>query len=139
MREKRKLFLPDKILPNCNWVNRIQLDSLHIGRNYQYQGCYILGRENIAWIFHRKTPNGIGQHFCNWLDIHHLLKLEVYKRINTTVRNTGCPRSKVSKVKGCSLVTVHIWPNIGKAKMCLRNIHFFCKSSCLYRNHINTP
>ena len=54
---------------------------------------------------------------------------------------TGCPRSKVSKAKGCSLETVHIWPNIGKAKMCLRNIHFFLQKQLFaykqYKNTIN--
>ena len=38
--------------------------------------------------------------------------------------NTGCPRSKFATSNGYYLRTVHVRPQVGKAKMCLRDIHF---------------
>ena len=55
-----------------------------------------------------------------WCLSNHYLQKWCYLK----TKFTGCPRSKVSKVKGCSSETVHIWPHIGKAKMCLKDIHF---------------
>ena len=38
--------------------------------------------------------------------------------------NTGCPRSKFPNSKSYISGTMHFRPHVGKAKMCLRNIHF---------------
>ena len=37
---------------------------------------------------------------------------------------TGCPRSKFAISNGFSSKSVHVRPQVGKAKMCLRDIHF---------------
>ena len=54
-------------------------------------------------------------------------------------KSTGCFIWKITKVKGCSLETVHIWPYVGKAKMRLRDSRLFQLSkicvhlfSCLF-------
>ena len=47
------------------------------------------------------------------------------------LRATGCPRSKVSKTKGYISVMKHILPHNGKAKMCLKDIHF-CMQNQLF-------
>ena len=40
---------------------------------------------------------------------------------------TGYSDWKMTKVKGCSSEMVHIWPYVGKAKMCLRDGNLFEK------------
>ena len=52
---------------------------------------------------------------------HCVLKLSVI----FTRFNTGCFFWKVKISNGCSSVMVHIWPNVGKNKMCLRGGRFF--------------
>ena len=53
---------------------------------------------------------------------------------------TGCPRSKVSKVKGSVIETKHFWPLVGKVRMCLRISKFGvyinerCESTICTRN-----
>ena len=42
----------------------------------------------------------------------------------TNFPSTGCSNWKLSKVNGCRVET-HIWPYVGKAKMCLRGGRFF--------------
>ena len=38
----------------------------------------------------------------------------------------GVPFEKIAKGKGCSLELVHIWPQVGKAKIGLRGGSFLC-------------
>ena len=46
---------------------------------------------------------------------------------------TGCSVWKMDISNGCSTETVHIWPHVGKAKMCLRGGSFFRFSKiCLH-------
>ena len=50
------------------------------------------------------------------------------KNVNCTKENwnksTGCPGSKFPNWKSYYSESMHVRPQVGKAKMCLRNIHF---------------
>ena len=50
-----------------------------------------------------------------------------FKRSNTVrpITTTLCSNWTLSKVNGCGTKTVHIWPYVDKAKMCLRGSSFF--------------
>ena len=40
-------------------------------------------------------------------------------------KTTGCSNWKLTKVYGCRIETVHIWPYVENAKLCLRDSRFF--------------
>ena len=85
------IILPDRILSNCNSKSHTQLDLSYIDHSSRHYGCHSLGTWNIGQIFHHRRPTCIGQYFCKYSSIHHLLELEVCKRINLIVWNTKIP------------------------------------------------
>ena len=47
--------------------------------------------------------------------------------MSLTLSHTGWPKSKVAISNSCNSSNVHIWPTIGKAKMCFKSGGFFLK------------
>ena len=84
----------------------------------------------------------ISRHFCQISKcekefvtrFHEIYGQRLWRKIlNFHIVRTGCFIWKVEISNGCSSVMVHIWPNVGKAKMCLRGGRFFQFSKiCLH-------
>ena len=53
-------------------------------------------------------------------------KMKLIRMMHCILKNesTGCPGSKFATSKSFYSETVHVRPQVGKAKMCLRDIHF---------------
>ena len=91
-------------------------------------------RWNILQVDYAKTRHHwlemalfkIFQIYVNWYTYFLTLWNEQNNcNLNQVRHTTGCFIWKVEISNGGSSVTIHIWPNVGKAKLCLRGGRFF--------------
>ena len=77
---------------------------------------FLQKKKGFWWIFCSSISKG-----CEKSDKYYCGSLEkMFLQIDT-----GCSNWTLSKVNGCGTKTVHIWPYVDKAKMCLRGSSFF--------------
>ena len=111
-------------LPNwLNWLWNLPqtfLDSSWI----KLKGIKYIEEENVMAIQFPTYKEKV--HFQSFFNVENLVAYPSLVFYFMYIVHTGCLRSKVSKRNGYISGRKHFSNNIGKAKMCLKTMHFLC-------------